>query len=156
MGESSATQERDGLGGLSGASVSGPSGNLRSHRAVDEGPKPFVLSESLPPIPAKLVEQIWKGEFVDMSELLRDNLEAQRRGAVQEAAGATSSSGGSRRRREVPDLLSWVQCFRTYTAVVGSKYPERMAKLLAYQTLIVREARTCGWRGWLSYDTYFH
>jgi hypothetical protein len=43
-----------------------------------------------------------------------------------------------------------VQCFGVYTAVVASKYPERVQKLLAYQTLIVRKARRCGGKGWLS------
>ncbi len=45
---------------------------------------PFVLSEGLAPIPAKLVAKIQWGEFVDMEELLRDNLEAIRRGALPE------------------------------------------------------------------------
>ena len=40
---------------------------------------PFILGESLPPIPAKLVAKIQKGKFVDMAELLRDNIEADRR-----------------------------------------------------------------------------
>ena len=65
------------------------------------------------------------------------------------------SAGTSRSRREVPDLLSWVQCFSIYTAVVASAYPERVQKLLAYQTLIIREARRFGGKGWLSYDSYF-
>ena len=30
-----------------------------------------------------------------------------------------------------------------------------MRQLLAYQTLIVREARRCGGKGWLAYDSYF-
>ena len=37
---------------------------------------------------------------------------------------------------------------------MASKHPERIQKLLSYQTLIVREARRCGGRGWLSYDAY--
>ena len=117
-------------------------------------PKPFLLSEGLPPVPAKLVGRILKGNFIDMAELLRDNLEAERRGVFQDSAGSSSSSHG-RTRREVPDLLSWVQCFGLYTAVVGSQHPDRALKLLAYQTLIVREARRCGGRGWLTYDTVF-
>ena len=117
-------------------------------------PKPFLLSEGLPSVPAKLVGCILKGDFIDMAELLRDNLEAERRGVFQDSAGSSSSSHG-RTRREVPDLLSWVQCFGLYTAVVGSQHPDRALKLLAYQTLIVREARRCGGRGWLTYDTVF-
>ena len=88
-----------------------------------------------------------------MAELLRDNLEAQRR-----VAGEQSSlqAGQSRsRRREIPDLLSWVSCFGTYMAVLTSKYPEMIKQLLAYQTLMVRETRRCGGNGWLAYDTYF-
>ena len=36
-----------------------------------------------------------------------------------------------------------------------SKKPEKMRQLLAYQTLIVWEARRCGGKGWLAYDSYF-
>ena len=40
-----------------------------------------------------------------------------------------------------------MQCFGTYMAIVTSKYPTR--------TFIVREARRCGGKGWLAYDSYF-
>ena len=114
---------------------------------VDAGTS-FVLSDGLPPVPAKLVRKIVRGEFVDMAELLRDNLEADRRDA-----GTLSSEGGGVRRtgsrREVPDLLSWVQCFGVYIGVVASRQPEKVKQLLAYQTLIIREARRLGGRGWL-------
>jgi len=105
-------------------------------------------------VPAKLVARILRGDFIDMAELLRDNLETQRRGALQEA-GSSSSSSPAHARREVPNLLTWVQCFSIYTAVIASQHPERVQKLLAYQTLIIREARRCGGCGWLSYDSYF-
>ena len=36
-----------------------------------------------------------------------------------------------------------------------SKKPEKMRQLLAYQTQIVWEARRCGGKGWLAYDSYF-
>ena len=129
--------------------------NKRGHGRQWKGlptAKPFILSEVLPPVPAKIVTRILRGEFIDMAELLRDNLEAQHRGALQDVP---SSTGVSRSRREVPDLLSWVQCFGIYTAVVASAFPERVHKLLAYQTLIIREARRCGGKGWLAYDSFF-
>ncbi len=49
--------------------------------------RPFVLGEALPVVPAKMVKRILKGEFVDMAELLKDNVEAERR----RAAGNESS-----------------------------------------------------------------
>ena len=114
---------------------------------------PFILSEGLAPVPAKLVARITKGEFVDMADLLRDNLEARRWGDLPE--GSSSSAEPKRSQREVPDLLSWVQCFGTYMAVVTSSQPERVKQLLAYQTVIVREARRCGGRDWQAYDSMF-
>ena len=117
-----------------------------------EDPPPFTLGEGLPPVPSKLVAKIHKGDFVDMAELLRDNIEAERRRSQASNPDTPSSVPG---RREVPDLFSWVQCFGVYAAVVSSKSPEKVQQLLAYQTMIVREARRCGGRGWLAYDTMF-
>ena len=48
--------------------------------------QPFVLSDGLAPVPAKLVTRILRGDFVDMAKLLRDNLEAQQRGIIQESS----------------------------------------------------------------------
>lgn len=118
------------------------------------GAQTFVLSEGLAPVPAKLVAKILRGDFVDMAELLRDNLEADRRGSLCDTS-EPSAVTPKHPRREVPDLLSWVQCFGTYMGVIASQYPDRVKPLLAYQTLIVREARRCGGRGWQSYDSMF-
>ena len=93
--------------------------------------KPFILSEGLPPIPHNLVSRILQGEYVDMEELLRDNLEVQRCSSSQLTGSSSSGSSPSRRRRDFPDLLSWVQCFGTYVAIVTNKQPERMCPLLA-------------------------
>ncbi len=40
--------------------------------------QPFVLSEALPVVPVKLAQCIRKGEYVEMGELLKDNVEAER------------------------------------------------------------------------------
>lgn len=48
---------------------------LATSGSGDTPPQPFVLSEGLAPIPAKLVACILRGDFVDMAELLWDNLE---------------------------------------------------------------------------------
>lgn len=121
----------------------------------DESPAEtqFSLSKALPVVPAKLVRKILKGEYVDMAELLKDNMEVERRRLGGDASAAPFPSRAS--RREVPDLLSWVQCFSLYAGVVTSRYPEKIKELLAYQATIVAEARRCGGRGWLLYDTAF-
>ena len=112
---------------------------------------PFVLSEALPVVPAKLVRRILKGEYVDMAELLSDNLEMERRRALSEGG-----EGGPRvGRREVPDLLSWLKCFSLYAAIVASRYPEKTRDLWAYQALMIEEERRCGGKGWRLYDAGF-
>ena len=99
-------------------------------------------------VPAKLVRKIEKGEFLDMAELLRDNMEANRH-----HDGRELPSGESRRpRQKVPDLLSWAQCFSTYVGVVTRQNPEGDVR---YLTTVVREARRCGSRGWREYDAMF-
>lgn len=103
-------------------------------------------------MPGKLVQKIQRGDYVDMAELLRDNMELERRKASRES---TLALGIQPSRREVPDLISWVQCFGVYAAVVTAKHPDRILQLLAYQTMVVREARRCGGRGWQSYDAMF-
>ena len=65
-------------------------------------------------VPAKLVKKIVRGDFVDIAELLRDNMEAERRRAGWEGEPSLT------RRREVPDILSWLQCFSIYAAVLGA------------------------------------
>ena len=61
----------------------------------------------------------------------------------------------SQSRREVPDILSWIQCIGTYACIVAAVQPEKTQQLLAYQTMVVREARRCGSAGWQAYDTMF-
>ena len=80
--------------------------------------EPFVVSESLYPVPAKVVAKIGTNEYVDMAEILRDNIELERR-----QVGATSL-GCSSSRREVPDLLSWIVCYGMFASVMAEKYPE--------------------------------
>lgn len=52
-------------------------------KAKDQEAQPFVFSQGFPPVPAKLVGKILRQVFVDMAELLRDNIEAERRRGVQ-------------------------------------------------------------------------
>ena len=89
-----------------------------------------------------------------MAELLRDNIEAERRGGQGDGGG---SGNGNRKppRREVPDILSWCQCFGICVGIVVTKQPEQVSQMLAYQATLVREARRCGGGGWKPYDTTF-
>ena len=132
-------------------------GAVDSVKKRDQDPEglPFMLSETLPIVPAKLVKRILKGEFVDMAEFLKDNMEVERRRCSVEVDPLQGHIGQTSGRREVPDLMSWLQCFSSYAAVVCSKYPEKAREMWAYQAMMISEFRRCGGRGWRLYDTAF-
>ena len=131
-----------------------PKHDVEEGNHAKDGAVAFSFSDSFPPIPAKLVGKILKGDFVDMAEQLRDNIEAERRGGQGEGGG---SGNGNRKppRREVPNILNWCQCFGIYVSVVATKQPERVSQMLVYQATLVREAGRCGGGGWKPYDTTF-
>ena len=67
---------------------------------------PFVMSESLPVVPSKLVKRIVKGDYVDMAKLLKDNLELERRRCLSEGEAGQGLLLQRSTRREISDLLS--------------------------------------------------
>ena len=139
------------LGGCMVAKVEYKKYAASSKGAKVQDTQPFVFSHGFPPVPAKLVAKILRLEFVDMAELLRDDIEAERRRGAQ----GEGSNNSKTPRREIPDILSWIQCFGIYVSVMVSKFPGRVPNMLAYQTTLVREARRCGGGGWLAYGTAF-
>ena len=85
------------------------------------GEGPFVLSKALPVIPAKLIRKVEKGEFVDMADLLIDNIEAERRRMSMGDLDTTGLPHAS--RQEVPDILS----FCMYAVILPHKARELWA-----------------------------
>ena len=113
------------------------------------------LSLSTEPIPARLVQRIQSGQFVDMRDLLGDNIAlTQHFEAAHSSLPNTILPLSSRPRlREVSSLPSWIYCFLTYLAVGTADQTTR--NRLVYAGLIVREALLHGGRDWLDYDRLF-
>ena len=109
---------------------------------------PFQLASSFAPIPGKLTRRIQALEFVEMRELLPDNLVLAER---LETLLARLTPAKSPEQQEVGSLLTWVSSI----AVVAQAHPDRVADMLAYMRLIIREARKYGGNGWLTYDMVF-
>ena len=86
-----------------------------------------------------------------MAELLKDNVEAER---WRLAAGDSEQSLRAS-RKEVPDFVSWLQCFSAYEAIVATRYRHKARELWAYQALMIAEHRKCGVCGWLLYNLNF-
>ena len=107
-------------------------------------PNPFRVASSIAPIPAKLVKKIQALEYVEMRELLPDNIALAERmaalpsGIIQQKQLGQREIGGERA------LMTWVSSFATYVAIVAGAHPERVADMLAYMRLVVREANKFG------------
>ena len=110
----------------------------------------FSLDEAFLPIPEKLVRHIQLLDYVDLAELLPDNMELQRLADTESRHGS-----GQWQPRWVNSLITWVQCFVTYATMVAEAHPHRMRNLMAYLRMIVRQAQRHGGDGWRSYDVLF-
>ena len=73
------------------------------------------------------------GDNIDMAELLRDTIEEEGQRARQK-----------KEKCEIPNMLSWLHQFSSYTAIIGSRYQEIMRELWAYMVLMIGEQRRCG------------
>ena len=62
----------------------------------------FIVSESLPPVPVKLVAKILELEYVDMAELPKDSIKAECRRGKDDSSSGSHKAG----HREIPDILS--------------------------------------------------
>ena len=114
---------------------------------------PFFMGEALPLVPGRAVDKILAGDYIDFSELLPDNMELMRRDGERDMAAGWQSVRSPIRR--LTSLLSWVQAYAAFAAVVLSHQPDRSTELMAYLRVLVREAQRCGGTGWRAYDQQF-
>ena len=114
----------------------------------------MILSPSADPIPQMLVQRAQSGQFVEMRELLADNIALYDQLASMHGTSTLPFGTVNRTRfREVPSLISWVYCFNAYVAIRTSDPLTR--DMLAYSRILIREALRHGGDGWLQYDRVF-
>ena len=112
------------------------------------------LSPATESFPRKLEEKVRSGQFVEMHELLRDNISLL--GQLKTLGGQSNTilPGASRPRlRETSSIASWMYSFLAYVAIRSSE--ESTRDMLAYGRLISREAQRHVGQGWLDYDRIF-
>jgi len=59
------------------------------------------------------------------------------------------------RRAPISNILVWVECYSYMVAILASRYPDKMAQLMAYQRTIVHAHRSFVGDGWAIYDTCY-
>ena len=108
-----------------------------------------VVGHLSPPVPGKLAQKIWRGEFVDLNLLLPHRLGAP------EPTLADAFQNKQRETKQISSIEHWMVCFNSYISVMALHYPERVRDMLAYASLIAKAAYDYEGTPWLSYDTHF-
>ena len=119
----------------------------------------FILGPGRPPIPAKVVTQTLGNKFIEMSDLLPENLDLPQcessSFAIEGGAIVPITKVVGKRKQEVTDILTWVECFTSYVSVVTTYMPNRSRDLLSYMALVIRMAKRYRGSCWLNYDRAF-
>ena len=115
----------------------------------------LILSPAAQPFPARLVDRIQSGQFIEMRELLSDNISLTSR--LESLHGQLPFQilpGQARPRfREVPSIVTWTYCFLGYLAILTPDHQTRAR--LSYARLLIRESLRHGHEGWIDYDRAF-
>ena len=104
-----------------------------------------------PPIPEKLATKIWKGEFIELHELLPSRLGAP------EVTLLDLMSGKEKHKepKTITTIQQWVVCFNSFVSVMAKRHPERVHELLAYSAVIAKASQDYDGLPWLAYDSHF-
>ena len=114
----------------------------------------MILSPAADPIPHTLVQRIQNGQFVEMRDLLADNIALLNQlSSLNGLINLPANTLNRTRLREVPSLVSWLYCFNSFVAVRTSDPLTR--NMLAFSRLLIREALRHGGGGWMEYDRVF-
>ena len=139
------------IGGFPGASSFL---EMSQPQAYSPAPAGLTLSPAAETFPRRLVDKVRSGVFVDMKELLADNVSLLDQLETLQGPAAIRPLGPARPRlREVTTLHTWCYCFLAYISMCTTDATTR--DQLAYARLIIKEAQRHGGLGWLDYDRAF-
>ena len=107
----------------------------------------LTLSPAAETFPRKIVEKAQSGHFMEMKELLADNMALISQLDTVSGLSASQMLGAARPRlREITSLPTWCYCFLGYMALRTSDPATR--DQLAYARLLIKEAQRHGGLGW--------
>ena len=85
--------------------------------------KAFVVGPGYAPVPYKLVSKITAGHFVDLADLLPDNIRAQEIEPQAFLEGKLVVSGSKKRVIEIADIVTWIEAFTIFSMILCHTFP---------------------------------
>ena len=115
-----------------------------------------MVAEGIPPVSSKVVEKIRKWEYVDLSTLLDDYSSPDQVTLINGQLAVVSSTSQKRRQaKAISDIVSWLQVFSIFTAILVSSettLKEEAAGLAAHIYLIIQLSKDLNGLQWLKYN----
>ncbi len=99
------------------------------------------ICDGIPPLPAKVVQAIERGEFIDFASLLPKTTASWDEDPFTEIADRVivfTQGKSVPKKKSIQDIETWMEAFCTYAAVRGKRHPEGIPELLAYAATIVK------------------
>ena len=115
----------------------------------------FVVGPGYAPIPPKLVLKITSGRFIQLADLLADNIRAQEAEPHAFLDGKLVVAPQKKRVSEIGDITTWLEAFTLYSLVLCKTFPQRWHDLTLYKLLILKTAKQFPGQAWLAYDVAF-
>ena len=114
----------------------------------------FVIGPGYSPIPNKIVSKIISSQFVELADLLPDNLKIKETEPQMFLGDKLVVVPARRQTMEIQDILTWVEAFTIYSLVLCLTAVEigRSVTLLVFNNPDVKQILG---QAWQQYDTAF-
>ena len=121
-------------------------------------PTSIPIAEEIQPLSSKVIDKIELGEFVDLGDLLQDQVSQDDIVLPDPKSGVVlvqSLESLKKKKKRITDFQSWSEAFMVFVAAKFRKVQPEVAKLMAYGVLINQAAREHTPDRWLTYDLKF-
>lgn len=116
----------------------------------------FIVSPIFSPVPAKIVNQIVAGKYINLSELLAINLEQKDPEPQLLLDGWLVLTAQPKKQCwRIKDIASWMEAFAIFSLILVNHFPHHWKDLMQYQLLILRMYRHFSGQVWLAYNRSF-
>ena len=85
--------------------------------------KAFVVGPGYAPVQYKLVSKITAGLFVDLADLLPENIRAEEIGPQAFLEAKLVVSGSTKRVIEIADIVTWIEAFTIFSRILCQTFP---------------------------------
>ena len=113
-----------------GSSMESSSGT--SSQATPAASSLVTIGPGLPALPKKIVEKMLSGVYVEFAELPPAKGKGWSTPQVAEGQIVIMQAADMLpNKKAIPDLATWLQCFRLHVAVIASRQPNQVPDLMA-------------------------